>query len=267
MKKQIAVTLACALHVGLEAQVAPRDSVKTYQAADVVVTATRSEISEVDAPSPVDIVGPGRIQNVNGTSVADALQAYSGLFVRDHGGGATLKNVTLRGSATEHVLVLVDGNRYTNFQNGQVDFSLLRLDNVERIEVLHGGSSALYGADALGGVINILTKPAESNLGMRATASTGSYGYRRYAAGVQGGVSGMGLAAGYSDERGTDNFPFTLSRPGLPDTSLVRSNADYRNEEAFVNGDIQPDERSSVRVSVQHILAMHGVPGGVAVPT
>ncbi len=267
MKKQCAVMLACAIHVGLEAQVAPRDSSATYQAAEVVVTATRSTISGEDAPSPVDIVGPERIQNLNGTTVADALQTYSGLFVRDHGGGATLKNVTLRGSATEHVLVLVDGNRYSNFQNGQVDFSLLRLDNVEKIEVLHGGSSALYGADALGGVINILTKPAASDPGLNAGMATGSYGFRRYSVGAQGGFAGMGLAAGYSDERGTDNFPFKLSRPGLPDTNLVRSNADYHNQESFLNGDVRPDDRSALRLSVQHVLAFHGVPGGVAVPT
>ena len=149
------------------------DSAKTYQAAEVVVTATRSSISEKDTPSPTEVLGTSEIHSANGVTVADALQMYTGVLLREYGAGASLATVSLRGSASEHVLVLIDGNRFTGFQNGLVDFSLLPLDNVSRIEVLHGGASALYGADAVGGVINVLTRPVGSDLHVSVKGSVG----------------------------------------------------------------------------------------------
>lgn len=238
-----------------------KDSAKTYQAAEVVVTATRSAISQKDAPSPTEVLGSRELRNANGGTIADVLQTYTGILLKEYGAGAALRTVSLRGSASEHVLVLIDGNRYTSFQNGLVDLNLLPLADVERIEVLHGGASALYGADALGGVINILTRPAATDLSVKANGAAGSYGYRSYSARAQGGRDGLGVVAGYSHEQGQDNYPFVLHRINAPDTSLVRSDADFSREESFVNGAVRPDDRSSINLSVQNIFSSVGAPG------
>jgi len=250
------------LALGQESQT---DSTKTYRAAEVVVTATRSSIPEEDAPSPTEVLSAGEIRSTNGTSVADALQTYTGVLLREYGGGESLATVSIRGSASEHVLVLIDGNRFTGFQNNLVDFSLVPLDNVSRIEVLHGGASALYGADAVGGVINILTRPVGNELRVNANGAVGSYGYQRYSAQAQGGYGGLGIVAGYSNESGKDNYPFPFHRPNAPDTNLVRRDADYRKNELYVNGDVKTDEHSSVSFSLQNVGADRGSPGPIDV--
>jgi vitamin B12 transporter len=242
------------------------DTAKTYQAAEVVVTATRSQISERDAPSLTEVLGASEIKSINGVTVADALQAYTGVLLQEYGAGESLATVSLRGSASEHVLVLIDGNRFTGFQNGIVDFNLLPLDNVSRIEVLHGGASALYGSDAVGGVINIITRPVGTDLHVNANGSVGSYGFQRYAARAQGGYEGFGIAAGYSDEQGRNNYPFSFQRPNAPDTSLNRNDADYRKNELYFNGNLKTDEHSSLDFSVQNVNANRGAPGPIYSP-
>jgi len=242
------------------------DSVKTYQASEVVVTATRSSLSDKETPSPTEVLGASDIRDANGTTLADALQEFTGVLLREYGGGASLATCSLRGSASEHVLVLIDGNRFTGFQNGLVDFSLLPLDNVARIEVLHGGASALYGADAVGGVINILTRPVGSQLRVLANGSIGSFGFQRYSAQAQGGTGGFGVLAGYSNERGQDNYPFSLQRPNVPDTSLRRQDADYRKDELYLNGNWKAGEHSLLDFSVQNVRAERGTPGPILDP-
>ncbi len=253
-----------ALAFGQEIQ---RDSTKTYRTSEVVVTATRSSVSEKDTPSPTEVLGANELHNANGATVADALQAYSGVLLGEYGAGASLATVSLRGSASEHVLVLIDGNRFTGFQNGLVDFSLLPLDNVSRIEVLHGGASALYGADAVGGVINILTRPAGSDHRVNVNGSIGSYGFQKYSARAQGGDGGFGIMAGYSSERGKDNYPYSFQRPNAPDTSLNRQDADYRKDEIYFNGSLRADDHSSFDFSVQNVNADRGAPGPIFSPS
>ena len=263
MSKLVVVFAWCLFPVLALSQESLTDTVKTYKAEEVVVTATRSSISENDAPSPTEVLGTSEIQSANGTTIADALQTYTGVLLREYGGGESLATVSLRGSASEHVLVLIDGNRFTGFQNGLVDFSLLPLDNVSRIEVLHGGASALYGADAVGGVINIITRPVGNDLHVTADGSVGSYGFQRYSTRAQGGYDGFGIVAGYSNERSAGNFPFTFQRPSASDTSINRQDADYRKDELYFNGKVKTDERSSLDFSVQDVSADHGSPGPI----
>ncbi len=263
MSKLINLIVLCLMPALAAAQETQADTVRTYQAREVVVTATRSSISEKDAPSPTEVLGTREIRNSNGVTVADALQTQTGVLLREYGGAESLATVSLRGSASEHVLILIDGNRFTGFQNNLVDLSLLPLDNVSRIEVLHGGASALYGADAVGGVINIITRPIGTGLHVNANGSVGSYGFQRYAARAEGGYDGLGIIAGYSHERGTNNFPFLLQRPNASDTTINRKDADYTRNELYINGGVKTDEHSSLDFSVQNVDADRGSPGPI----
>jgi vitamin B12 transporter len=263
MTRFTTVIVLCLIPALAAAQEIQEDSLKTYQSGEVVVTATRSSISEKDAPSPTEVLGTREIQNSNGATVADALQTQTGVLLREYGGAESLATASLRGSASEHVLILIDGNRITGFQNNLVDLSLLPLDNVSRIEVLYGGASALYGADAVGGVINILTRPIGTGLHVSANGSAGSYGFQRYAARAEGGSDGFGLIAGYSNERGTNDFPFSLQRPNASDTTLDRKDADYTRNELYFNGNFKIDEYSSLDFSIQNVNADRGAPGPI----
>lgn len=239
------------------------DSTRVYQAADVVVTATRSRILAADSPTPLQVLTAADFFRANGGSVADVLQSASGVFLKDYGSEAQLKTISLRGLGSEHVLVLLNGTRINSVQNGLVDFSLLPLENIERIELVRGGSSALYGVDALGGVINLVTRNPSPGLHVRADAGRGSYGYERYAADLQAGFSGGGIGVGFVRDLGLDEYPFRLHQAGLPDTTVNRSDADFSRTTAYVNARGTLDDRTDVRLSFERSLAERGTPGPV----
>jgi vitamin B12 transporter len=249
------------------AQTQNSDSTKTYQMGEVVVTATRSPISIKDSPSPVEVIDAQQLQNASGGTVADALRDYSSVFLKDYGADAALKTVSLRGTASEHLLVLVNGSRLNSVQNGLVDFSLLPLNDIERIEIVHSGSSALYGADALGGVINILTRRPSSDLHWHADLGGGSFGFQKYLLETQGRLGGVGLLGGYSSERGRDDFSFHPQTLMFPDLGSHRLNSDFSKRQVYLHGNLSTDENSLLTFSVQHVLADRGVPGDLHFPT
>jgi vitamin B12 transporter len=237
------------------------DSTRTYELREVVVTATRSPISIKDSPSPVEVIDLQTIEHANGSTVADVLENYTSVFLKDYGADAALKTVSLRGTASEHLLVLVNGSRINSLQNGLVDFSLLPLSDIERIEIVHSGSSALYGADALGGVVNILTRRPSSDLRLRAELGGGSFGLQRYALETQGRVGEIGLLGGYSSERGRDDFPFYLQGGAASGSQERRINSDFFRQQAYLHVNADPDEHSLLTFSVQNVIANRGTPG------
>ena len=146
-----------------------------YSTSDaIVVTATRGKSLISEVPASVDVVGLETIELVAPQNMAEVLDNIQGVFIKDYGGIGGIKSISLRGSSAEQVLVLMDGQRLNNAQNGQVDFGTLSTEGIEKIEIIRGGSSALYGADAVGGVVNIITKKDH-----QATGMTGSVNYMR----------------------------------------------------------------------------------------
>jgi outer membrane receptor for ferrienterochelin and colicins len=140
----------------------------------IVVTATRTAIPILASPDHVTVIDGNDVAAAGSTTVADALRQVAGVEIADSGTVGSVKSASIRGSVAAQVLVLVDGVRLNDSRQGGADLSLLPVENIERIEVLRGGTSALYGADALGGVINVITKSrAEKTLTL--TVSNGGY--------------------------------------------------------------------------------------------
>jgi len=94
-------------------------------------------------------------------TTSEILSFSPGVFVRDFGGLGQLKTISIRGSSNDQVVILLDGVRLSNPLGGGVDLSTIPIDFIEKFEVVRGGASALAGSDALGGVVNIVTKPAD----------------------------------------------------------------------------------------------------------
>ena len=139
--------------LGLSTSVFSQQSDTTIVLEDVVVTATRSEISLEDSPVPTEVITKDEIQKMNLITMQDLLQ-QKGYFV------APLKSggFQLRGLSSEYVLVMIDGVPVAGRESGALDVSNINLANVERVEVVKGSMSALWGNHAIGGVINIITK-------------------------------------------------------------------------------------------------------------
>ncbi len=124
----------------------------------IMVTATRTETPVSQLPDSVSIISREQIDQQKATTIFEALRSVPGLNIRKSGGIGRQTNVTIRGSSTNQVLVMIDGVQVNSPTLGSFDFASLTTDNVERIEVLRGPQSTLYGSDAMGGLINIITK-------------------------------------------------------------------------------------------------------------
>jgi vitamin B12 transporter len=147
----------------------------------IVVTATRIPTPESEVGSSVTVITAEDIRRKQYKTVSEALRTVPGLDVVQAGGPGQQTSVFIRGASSSHTLVLVDGINIADASspNGAVDFSSLVLDNVERIEVVRGPQSTLYGANAIGGVINIITRKGEgktrATLSMQAGNNSSTY--------------------------------------------------------------------------------------------
>ena len=148
---------------------------------EYVVTASRTQTAKVDTPANVSTIDAAKIESRRYQDVAEALKDVPGAVVMDNGYGANEKNIILNGD--DRVLVLVDGRRVNidmGSTSGKSTFDLNLLPDVsqiERIEVVKGHGGSLYGSDAVGGVINIITKKTDHSYG-KVGFSAGSHKYK-----------------------------------------------------------------------------------------
>jgi vitamin B12 transporter len=125
---------------------------------EVVVTATKVPTPMSQMTSAVEVITQEAIQRQKFKTVADALRLSQGLTVLSNGGPGTDTSVRIRGGSNTQTLVLIDGAIVNSATQGYYNFANLTTDNIERIEILRGAQSMLWGSDAMGGVINIITK-------------------------------------------------------------------------------------------------------------
>ncbi|MBM3859815.1 MAG: TonB-dependent receptor [Verrucomicrobia bacterium] len=147
----------------------------TNRLTEVLVTSTRIPSESESTPAAVTVIQGDEIELQQIRTVADALRAVPGLSVVQSGQPGGVTAVFMRGSNSKHTLVLIDGVRVNNGFDSLFDFNNLPLDNVDRIEVLRGPQSTLYGSEALGGVIHVITKRGAEKWTGAATFEGGSY--------------------------------------------------------------------------------------------
>ena len=175
----------------LAAMITNADPTVTANAAieDVLVTGTFAP--QPALTSSVSVLDAQQIQALNKITLADVLKTLPGLLVEEQGGPGGLTAVSIRGGESNFTLVLVDGvavNDPTNFRGGSFDFANLNPNMVDRIEVVRGAQSAIYGSDALAGVINIITRRPPQGHAQQAYAEWGEHDYADF------GVSALGTA-------------------------------------------------------------------------
>ena len=130
-----------------------------YELKGLTVTATRQAEDTQDVPAQVQIITEKEIKERNIPNAAAAVAAIAGVQAEDTIEGG----VNLRGYTSKDILVLVDGQQMNSGWNGSVDWNMIPVENIRKIEVVSGGQSALYGGRAVGGVINIMTKSSKEN--------------------------------------------------------------------------------------------------------
>ena len=138
----------------------------------VVVTATRRKQILKDVPVTTELITKEEMTQTGALTVAEALESNIGANISDDLSG---KGITLRGIDPSRVLVLIDGRRVIGRVKGSLDLGQISLSNVDRIEIVKGSGSTLYGSDALGGVINIITRKPRESASARTSIEYGSF--------------------------------------------------------------------------------------------
>ncbi len=161
------------------------------QAADplspIVVTATRTAQSADATLAPVTVITRADIERRQASSVPELLAGTPGLSIANNGGPGKATSLFLRGTESDHVLVLLDGVPIGSATLGTAALQHIPVDAIERIEIVRGPRSSLYGSEAIGGVIQIFTRRGGGPARLRGRVSGGSYGTRSASAGLSGG--------------------------------------------------------------------------------
>ena len=174
---------------------------------EVVVTGTR-DVQEIrKIPANVTVITREELQRSNAQTVIDLMRSEVGVVARDFYGAGKTASVDIRGfgeTGPLNTLVLVDGRRVNEIDLSGVDWTQISLDQIERIEVVRGAGSVLYGDNAVGGVINIITKKPEKPFSGKVEGQVGSYHFNKESGSVSGKwgpLSGV-LSAGYNATEG-----------------------------------------------------------------
>lgn len=169
----------------------------------IYVTAARTPLSADDATASITLLGEAEIEARGGVFVADILRAVPGLAVSRSGPSGSLTQIRARGSEANHVVLLIDGIEANNPFTGEADFSNLAFDDIGSIEVSRGEQSALWGADAIGGVIRLNSRLPEAGREVSARFEVGSFDtYRasaRLAARKEAGWASLSLSSFVTD--------------------------------------------------------------------
>ncbi len=158
---------------------------------EMIITANRFEEETKEVGSTYNLVQSQEIKERRDFTLADTLRSVPGLQVTQSGGPGRTTSVFLRGAGSSQSLVMVDGIPINENLSGQFDFADFNSLGVKKVEVLKGAQSTLYGSDALGGVINIITEGPSDEESLTLNTEAGSYGEQRYQATTTGGTENL----------------------------------------------------------------------------
>lgn len=226
---------------------APQEKPREDEEEVVVVTASRLAEDPDEVGSSVSVVTASDLRRAQHRMVLDALREVPALDVVRTGppGGDT--SVFLRGANSEHTLVLIDGVEVNDpISPGRTfDFGHLTADNIERIEVIRGPQSVLYGSDAMGGVVNIITRRGEGDPRARYFAEAGSFGTYRGGVSLSGGTDLVNYSLGASSVRSGGISSADTDLPGNSERD------GYRNSTVSARIGVTPHELVEIDVLVR----------------
>lgn len=218
-RKKLATAIACAVFTGA-ACASGVSAAEVYELNPVLVTAQRSVTKDMETPAAIEVLHADDLQKTGATSVQEALKFSTGIITHGQGPrnisqGTMTSKAVIRG-VEKGTLVLVDGVPIN--QGGRYNLEDIPVESIDRVEVVRGGGAVLYGSEANGGVINIITKGKRANT---VKAGFGNYGIQNYAASFQAGK--LGFTAAYDHTGKIDHISAPTTEPkgsGMPKRGL-----------------------------------------------
>lgn len=237
------------------------DDSSIIQLDDIIISATRSPASSNRITASSSIITEDQIKKSTANNLKGILSSSNFVNILDYGTGS-LSSVSMRGSTSSQVLILLDGERINSPLSGGVDIDNLPIANIKRIEIIRGGHSAMYGADAVGGIINIITKqPYGSSISLW----TGAGAFSTYSYGMEASEQLKSLSGliSFSNDQSKSDFPF-IDKNGK---TMIRENADYKKRNAMGKLLWNFSDSTNFTVSLNHSYSDNGSPGMIGLYT
>ena len=243
------ITAAASVRAQNSTSVSPNGD-ELPEAAPVVVSATRFDIPLDQSPATVSEIDSGEIDNKQIERVSDALREVPGLSVVQTGSAGQLTSVFTRGLRSEHTQVLLDGIPINQGLQGAFNFADFTTDNIDRIEVVRGPQSTIYGPRALAGAIQVFTKQGTGTPGVTISEEGGTYGTFRESLASEGKI---------------DIFDYSIGVSRL-DTDNARPNNQYRNTAELADLGLTPIENLRLGALITYSLSDTGNPNSIFTP-
>lgn len=271
-KSLLMVALITGLCSGGVQSASAADNLNTFALDEYVVTATRTMKQLQEVPASVSVVTAKDIEERNISTVPDALQNLPGVYVGQSASYGPTGDLKVRGYSSDNILVLVDGAPVNNAYNNDVEWEMFPVENIERIELVKGAGSSLYGGRAVGAVINIISKEAtDKKLSGSAVLSYGSNETWKKAVNANVKVNdrfsfGVGYENKKSDGYKTYSYTTKTTKDGsgiTPDEKIPqlsngkyvlggRGNKIWENEHINANFKYNFDDSKSIRYTYTH---------------
>ncbi|MDD5426413.1 MAG: TonB-dependent receptor [candidate division Zixibacteria bacterium] len=231
-----------------------------YQIEGIIVKGRRVSF----AGDRIAVIRKEEITNSRAGNLSELLETVNGLYIQKTGSSAGSAEVKIRGSASNQVLVLIDGHRVNPSGSGVTDLNAIPLETVEQVEIHKGGASAEFGPDALAGVINIITRPSHilPGISLEGEKIWGKWKTQ---------INNLNLSNLFNHRKVTGKFAFSNKKSNgdfefdyhQPDTVIsgIRVNNDNTATSYFASGMYQPSGKAKLGFSGQWYHAENGLPG------
>ncbi|HCN38450.1 MAG TPA: hypothetical protein DIS94_12150 [Bacteroidetes bacterium] len=208
-----------------------KDTVSLSEQIDV--TGFYNGINIADAPSNIYILNEKEINSRNGKNAGEIINSFPGVFIKSYG-NQSLQSISINGLGAEQTVILINGVKINSVQNGQFDLSLIDKNNIKKIELMQNGYSALYGSDAVSGVVNIITLDNNSfKKYLNLKTEFGSYNTRKLSLSGNSNFNNLNFSLFISNSASDNNFDYYFDN-GLERELKSREFAKYfSNEYSF----------------------------------
>lgn len=196
---------------------------ENVQLDQIITTATRTAQPRNSIIADVSVITAEEIQRGGQTSLVELLQLQPGIEITNSGGAGTVSGIYMRGTNSNHLVVLIDGIRMSSATLGTTTFENLPITQIDKIEILRGPASSLYGQDAIGGVIQIFTKKGSGAPKFYGSAGFGTYNTRIATGGVSGQINNTRFSLGVSATNTNSFSALNTNNPNFDDRDGYRN--------------------------------------------
>ncbi len=232
---------------------------KTYILPGIKVTAKKISLPTLEP----EIITKKKLEKLKVKTVSEALETMAGVIIQKTGTAAGTHQVTIRGSSPKQVLVLIDGQRINPSSSGIADLNTIPLEMVEKIEVYKGGASAKFGAGALGGAVNIITHPQNSDQSSRIKLDNmwGKWNTDIFNLSLKNPLLLKNLSTSFSYSYKYSKSDFEYEKPY--EGKVKRENAYKRGTNLFLSGVYTFTPKTNLSFSAQSYNSTGGIPGAI----